>query len=47
MFYDFSAYTWVLKTHEYKDGDSLIANLGELIAPAEEMATNFRKHVVG
>ena len=47
MFDDFSAYTWVLKTHEYKDGDSLIADLAEVIAPAEEMATNFRKHVVG
>ena len=47
MFDDFSAYSWVLKTHEYKDGDSLIADLAEVIAPAEEMATNFRKHVVG
>jgi Pentapeptide repeats (8 copies) len=47
MFDDFSDYTWVLKTHEYKDGDSLIADLAEVIAPAEEMATNFRKHVVG
>ena len=47
MFDDFSAYTWVLKTHEYKDGDSLIADLAEVIAPAEEMATNFRKPVAG
>jgi len=43
MFDDFRSYPWVLKTHEYKDADSLIADLREVIAPAEEMATNLRK----
>jgi hypothetical protein len=43
MFEDFQrAYTWVLKTHEYKDGPSLISALPELIAPADNMADELR-----
>jgi hypothetical protein len=37
---------WVLKTHEYKDGDLLTADLAEVIGPADEMAANLRKLVV-
>jgi hypothetical protein len=43
MFEDFQrAYTWVLKTHEYEDGRSLISALPGLIAPADKMADELR-----
>jgi hypothetical protein len=43
MFEDFQrAYTWVLKTHEYEDGRSLILALPEIIAPADKMADELR-----
>jgi hypothetical protein len=43
MFEDFQrAYTWVLKTHEYKDARSLISALPEVIAPADKMADALR-----
>jgi hypothetical protein len=43
MFEDFQrAYTWVLKTHEYDDGRSLISALSEIIAPADRMADELR-----
>ena len=41
MFADLSRYPWVLKTHEYKDADSLIAALPEVIAPAEQWRLTF------
>jgi uncharacterized protein YjbI with pentapeptide repeats len=47
MFDDFRAYPWVLKVYEYTDAGSLIAALGDVIAPAEEMATNLHEHTVG
>lgn len=37
------SYQWVLETHEYTDGASLIAELAEVIAPADEMAESFRE----
>lgn len=44
MFDDFKkSYSWVLDVYEYKDARSLIASLSKVIAPADEMAENFRK----
>jgi uncharacterized protein YjbI with pentapeptide repeats len=40
---DLNAYSWVLKTHEYKDGTSLLSVLPEVIAPADKMAEELRK----
>ena len=37
------SYQWVLKTHEYTDGPTLIAELPQVIAPADEMAEKFRR----
>ena len=37
------SYSWVIKTHTYIDGASLIAELDEVIAPADEMAEEFRE----
>ncbi len=43
MFADFRrAYPWVLDTHEYASGESLIASLPDVIKPADEMATRLR-----
>jgi uncharacterized protein YjbI with pentapeptide repeats len=43
MFEDFQgAYKWVLKTHEYIDSQHLIAELPQIIAPANSMAEEFR-----
>jgi hypothetical protein len=36
------SYRWVLKPHEYKDKESLISALPEVIAPADRMAEKFR-----
>jgi len=43
MFDDLTAYNWVLKVHEYKDGTTLISTLPVVIAPANEMAEKFRQ----
>jgi hypothetical protein len=43
MFDDLSSYAWVLKPHKYKDSESLISALSEVIAPADKMAEKFRK----
>lgn len=44
MFEDFQhAYSWVLDTHEYVDGESLISSLSRVIAPADAMADKLRK----
>ncbi len=43
MFNDYEkAYSWVLKTYEYDDSNSLIASLAKVIAPANEMVEKFR-----
>lgn len=39
------AYPWVLETHEYDDGASLIAALPDVISPADEMAEELRAQV--
>lgn len=43
MFDDFKAYPWVLGAYEYKNVLSLLSNLTDVIAPADEMAENLRK----
>jgi uncharacterized protein YjbI with pentapeptide repeats len=43
MFDDLSSYAWVLEQHNYKDSESLISALPEVIAPADKMAEKFRK----
>ena len=44
MFNDLQcSYTWVLNTHEYDDGPSLISELPEVIVPADELAEKFRR----
>lgn len=44
MFEDWQrSYQWVLETYQYKDRDSLIAELPLAIAPANEMSEMFRK----
>lgn len=40
------AYPWVLKTHEYKDSQSLISTLPQVIAPADKMANRLRNLVI-
>jgi hypothetical protein len=42
MFDNFRAYPWVFETYEYKDDDSLIGALPEVIAPADAMAEKLR-----
>ena len=43
MFEDLQrSYTWVLKTHEYQDSQSLISALPAIIAPADRMADELR-----
>ncbi len=43
MFEDLQrAYTWVLKTHEYQDSQSLISALPAIISPADRMADELR-----
>lgn len=37
------SYQWVLRTYEYNDGPALIAELPQVINPANEMAEKFRK----
>jgi Pentapeptide repeats (8 copies) len=37
------SYNWVLDTYEYANGDSLISNLPQVIAPADRMAEEFRR----
>ncbi len=43
MFSDLLAYPWVLKTHDYDNGESLIADLPSLIGPANQMAEKLRQ----
>jgi hypothetical protein len=44
MFDDLAnSYRWVLKTYEYRDGGALIADLPNVIAPAEKLAEEFRR----
>ena len=43
IFDNLSAYPWVLKVHDYKDGPSLISTLPDVIAPANDMAEKLRK----
>jgi uncharacterized protein YjbI with pentapeptide repeats len=44
MFDDFRrSYSWVLDTYNYKDGQSLISELSNVIAPADEMAERLRR----
>jgi uncharacterized protein YjbI with pentapeptide repeats len=44
MFDDLArAYPWVLETYEYDDGAALIADLPNVISPANEMAEKFRQ----
>jgi Pentapeptide repeats (8 copies) len=43
MFDDFRrSYPWVLEPYQYKDNESLISALPEVIAPADRMAEDFR-----
>jgi hypothetical protein len=43
MFDDFRrSYPWVLEPYQYKDNESLISALSEVIAPAHRMAEDFR-----
>lgn len=43
MFDDFwRSYPWVFEPHRYKDNESLISALPEVIAPADRMAEDFR-----
>ena len=43
MFDDYQgAYAWVLPSHEYQNGTSLIADLSEVIAPAVELANKLQ-----
>jgi uncharacterized protein YjbI with pentapeptide repeats len=43
MFQDLRAYPWVLPTHEYADGPSLILALPDVIGPANRMADEYRR----
>ena len=45
MIDDLQAFPWVLKTYEYKDIRALISVLPRVIAPANAMATRFRKEL--
>ena len=42
MFRDLEAYPWVLPTHEYAYGPSMIRELPEAIRPADEMTEELR-----
>ena len=43
MFEDLQRFNWVLKPYKYANGDSLISNLPQVIAPADKMAEKLRR----
>jgi hypothetical protein len=47
MFDDFrGSYSWILEPHKYKDNESLISALPQVIAPADRIGGEFQKSTV-